>query len=279
MNILIVCFIVKQSREGKAIYTKQEYRADLEGMHEHARTTMDEWRANGGRLVKVGNSKLGERGRYGAMLVVSGLAFHDCPGRTEACTKICYAEGFHFLMFLHQRKGHNHIYSYLVHNDLTRLKEWLIEDIQHYHDRYKIVRCPVIVRIHEAGDFVSADHVSVWAEIAVAMPDVTFYGYSHSYRVEGIVGALNEANTLPNFRVRESFDSDEVPDMRPGTPMAFVSGSVKGNSKTNRVDMIARAPYHKGAVRCPEQVTNGKVNCVDCGLCWNTEIPIQFFRH
>lgn len=264
------------------MYTKQGYREDLAGLHGDAATTADDWRVRGGHLIKVGNLKLGDRGRYGTMLVTSGLAYHDCPGKTEACMKICYAERFRYLAFLSKRNGSNHIYSYLAHHDMGKLKAWLIEDLKFFSDRLNMVRCPIVVRIHEAGDFINAAHVEMWGEIAKVFPKIQFYGYTHSFRVLTIRPALNEINRLPNVRIRNSYDNDEAPPvgaeglMAPN--IAFVSGSVMG-AKKYYTNGLAKAPYHKGAVRCPEQVTGGKINCVDCGVCWRTDKPVQFFKH
>ena len=258
------------------MYTKQEYRNDVAGLHGDAAKALDTWRAKGGMLIKLGNIKLGERGRYGTMLVASGLAWHDCPGKTEACAKICYAERFHYLSFLSKRNGANHIYSYLAHNDLPKLKKWLMEDLASYKERLDMIRCPIVVRIHEAGDFVSAAHADVWSDVATAYPTIQFYGYTHSFHVLTILVALNALNGLPNVSVRHSYDFGDTPDMVPG--IAFVAGSIMGR-KDYHDKGVANAPYFKGAIRCPEQVTRGKINCVDCGICWRTDKPVQFFRH
>lgn len=229
-------------------------------------------------LVKLGNSKLGAHGtKAHALLVVSGLAGHDCPGRSAGCDG-CYAERFRYLMAATRRQGAAWAYSYLARFDRARLVDMLTSEI-----RAHVARLPkgsrVVVRIHEAGDFISPEHAHAWGDVIDALPEVQFYGYSRSWSVPAIAAALRALNTYPNAVIRRSHDNaNEWMHDNSGAPGAFISGRVARVVKGVTVKP-ADVPRHVGAVTCPEQLTGGKVDCASCGICWEKTVPVQFLRH
>lgn len=252
-----------------ACFTKEEYRrpSTLEGLMDHA-VGLSRLPA----LIKVGNSKLGQAGkRAHALLVVSGLAVHDCPGRSPGCEG-CYAEGYRYMMQASKRHGSQWAYSYLARYDVDRLERTLRAELS-----AQLASLPagstVVMRIHEAGDFLSSDHASMWLDIAEDFPQVTFYGYSRSWTVNGIGSVLSAMNTLPNVVIRQSLDNVAAKDAHDGAaPVAFISGSF--NKRWNKREV----PYNKGAVVCPEQL--GGPGCADCGICWTRpQLAVQFLRH
>lgn len=229
-------------------------------------------------LGTPGNSKIGTAGRHGLALVYSGLAWHDCPGRTEACSRICYAEGIRYLDAAAKRRGARHLYSYLARNRPALLREILTAEIQHHAHRARMRSLRAVVRIHESGDFINPAHVAVWIEIARAFPDVAFWFYTRSHKGGALLShALATLASLPNVHGRASHDPEVIPDdLGAGSlmPAAIVSGS-------QRAGRARKGEAHiPGAVNCPEQMTRGALQCVDCGLCWHAFRPaIRFWQH
>jgi hypothetical protein len=64
-----------------------------------------------------------------------------------------------------------------------------------------------VFRIHVSGDFYSAAYTRKWIQIVKALPEVQFYAYTRSWRVETIKPALEELRTLPNMQLFASMDA------------------------------------------------------------------------
>lgn len=227
------------------------------------------------KLGKHGNIKIGTQGARGLALVYSGLAWHDCPGRTAACRNFCYAQGVRYLDAAASRAGASFLYSWLARFDLPRLQAIITAEIGARMYRARLLGLRVVVRVHEAGDYVSLQHAEMWRAIAEAHPDVAFYGYTRSDRVPAIRPALQALAALPNFHLRASFDPGQMPAglQRNNLPAAVVIGTAYKRTPKGPARV-------EGAVNCPEQATKGAINCMDCGLCWHPSRPaIRFWQH
>lgn len=210
------------------------------------------------QLVRAGNRKTGEQGRYGVMVKTKGLVWHDCPGRSPGCGEC------QILAFATWRKdltayikSYEAVYSYLAHHDLDTLYDVLVRDLS-YHSTFAQPR--LIVRIHEAGDFVSANHVGVYQRLAMTFPDIWFFGYSHSTPTPDVANALRGANVLPNFMVRQSLDETRM------ERVDDIPASFYGDPKNKPV----------GSFNCPEQYGDHTVKCADCMLCLKTTRDVYF---
>lgn len=207
-------------------------------------------------LLKPGNSKTGTHGRYGAMRLTKGLPIHDCPDRTPACSTACYA--IKFATWGTMRQGIAGHYSHLAHEDTPELYRLLRRDAL-----ATIIYEPegFTVRVHEAGDFVSAAHAQVYLALARDFPTVRWFGYSRAWVNAAIAPVLVAMNELLNVAIRESIDHD-----RPiGTGLAPVA----------YFGPRELAPAR--AFKCPEQL--GGPKCADCGLCWRVDRPVVFRQH
>lgn len=207
-------------------------------------------------LLKDGNEKTGTHGKFGAVRITKGLPVHDCPDATPECSRACYAIKFATWGSLKQgMAGH---YSRLAHEDPERLHQLLRRDIQ-----ATLVYEPdgFLLRIHEAGDFVSAAHAEVYDRLAREFENVTFFGYSRAWVSPAIAAVLARMNNLPNVAIRESLDRDRYR----GTGLAPVAYFGPKGLEPERAFM------------CPEQL--GGPKCADCGLCWRVTLPVIFRQH
>jgi hypothetical protein len=171
----------------------------------HALSTQDNSELRYNSLLKPGNAKTGTLGKYGAMSITKGLPIHDCPQWTEACSKVYYAIKFATWGSLKQgMAGH---YSRLAHQDMDALYRLLRRDIQ-----ATLVYEPdgFIVRIHEASDFVSIEHVDVYRKLAEEFSSVLLYGYSRGWVDEEIGAALDAINHLSNVYVRKASTAQDL---------------------------------------------------------------------
>lgn len=222
----------------------------------HALSIQDNQELRYSSLLKPGNGKTGTHGKFGSMRITKGLPIHDCPNRTEACSKVCYA--IKFATWGNLKQGMAGHYSRLAHNDTDTLWSLMRRDIQ-----ATLVYEPdgFIIRIHEAGDFVSPEHVMVYHRLALEFSSVIYFGYSRGWADEAIGPTLEAINELPNVFIRESIDGSR-PEGTGKAPLAYFGPK-------------ELAP--KKAFKCPEQL--GGPKCVDCGLCWRVSLPVVFRVH
>ena len=235
---------------------------------------------------KDGNSKIHHRGSKAMTLVYSGLAWHDCMP-TAGCNS-CYAMKFNYLNNHGWRKGSSYIYSYMARFHPELLGEIIEAEIRKKHKDVKRLRMQLATRIHEAGDYLSVEHVKMWHRIIKLFPDVIFWAYTRSDIQPGpIQDAILEMAKEPNLHIRASQDPSEPNQVileRNGMPSAVIVGKVKrGGKKTDdnpKGKKLVGKMHVPGTINCPEQMTFGKVGCADCGLCWHPSKPvIRFWEH
>jgi len=122
-----------------------------------------------------------------------------CPGMTESCGAKCYAFK---LANAYPNVGRKYQRN-LEFSQQETFARYMIRTIPHGCE----------FRIHVSGDFYSAEYAAKWKEIAKARPDVTFYAYTRSWRIETVWFAIMELNALPNVNVNLSVDNDTgMPD-------------------------------------------------------------------
>lgn len=266
--------------------TKEEYKQKLffDALMADAAKALE--RIPAPEIGKLGNSKIHARGTKAITLVYSGIAWHDCFP-TEGCGK-CYAMRFRYLHALAHRKGRAWLYSYMSREAIPQLEYIINSEIARELIRANMLRIRLAVRIHEAGDFISPDHVAMWHRIAKNNPSVVFWGYTRSDKVsDAMRNAIVSFSQNDNVHMRASFDpvrNSAIVGLdkktvhieqktRNGMPGAIVVGTkfkgvLKGPAKV------------EGTINCPEQITHGAISCADCGLCWHASKPvIRFYEH
>ena len=118
------------------------------------------------------------------------------------------------------------------------------------------------VRIHGSGDFETLAEIFAYIAHAKARPDVQWWAYTRSWRVNELLPALRTLQKLPNVQLFASMD----PTIRERPPKGW---------RVAWIDTDDRAQGYA----CPEQ--NGrKIDCVDCGYCFRgTRRDVTFAIH
>ena len=207
-------------------------------------------------------------------------AIETCPGRTEECSRDCYAAN---LMRIYPAVDA----KYRRNQEIT------------YHPGfvdYMVATIPADCqfRIHVSGDFFHPDYVLKWVEIVKRRPDVTFYAYTRSWRVDGMNGALITLDLYPNVNINLSVDdetgrppldwmqerrwcyltkTDSVPDWIRPTDIVFRSNHIghKKRRKNAKAKGLPMPPLVKrlGGQVCPleqgQDIPN--LSCAKCRLC------------
>lgn len=212
------------------------------------------------KLIGVGNKKIGNSGTHaGVILKTVGIPVVDCPGASD-CKLACFAVPLFLINSNVDSKWQNNkLYSYLAHKNPKKLLEKLTEELKEFeviHELTKKDYAQIVLRIHEAGDFVSVKHILVYLYLAKRFPKIQFFGYSHNFHLKEQREYLEMLNSLPNVHVRESLDK--------GTKKTYYSTSYFGKEKP------------EGYIDCPEQ-TKG-INCASCGICWRAPKAQIYFR-
>lgn len=224
-------------------------------------------------LIRPGNTKLGE------VPCFSILAGATCPGKTAKCVAHCYAMKRFFKM-------PNVLAAHSRHWEATKQSDFadkMIDEIRQLN--------LVLLRIHVAGDFYDAPYVRKWIEIVESCPEVTFYAYTRSWRVQKMQLALKHMALLPNFQLWWSADSDTHalngrPPVVEGVKIAYMQ-SEHGEEIPSYTDLIFRVKrkdlvvkYLEGHLVCPaEQGIYPKPPCEKCRLCFNgRDIPQKLLQ-
>jgi hypothetical protein len=125
----------------------------------------------------------------------NGKFFNVCPS-ARACRALCYARTGTY-RFPGVLAAHIRNLTYV----LERPQEWAAEMKEELkHKRYQGKH----VRLHDSGDFFSADYVRLWLEIIRESPGVTFYAYTKEV---SLFREIVEPNKPENFRFRYSLAS------------------------------------------------------------------------
>lgn len=124
-----------------------------------------------------------------------------CPGATALCASKCYASK---LASAYPNVGR----KYARNLEFANSTEFV---------RHMVANIPFgcEFRIHVSGDFHSVEYIAKWKEIVRKRPDVTFYAYTRSWRIEELWFAIMELNASSNVNINLSVDNDtgmpEVP--------------------------------------------------------------------
>jgi hypothetical protein len=211
-------------------------------------------------LLTKGNDKIG--GRIYAFNLPAGVT---CPGQSAACAS-CYAQRGRWLF--------RNVRDALSWNYRMAQRQFFIEEMTEELRRRRVK----VLRLHSSGDFFSAQYTRQWVEILTRSPDVTAYTYTRSWRVPGILPALVDLATLPNFALWFSADADTgmPPEIPPGVRVAWLQESEDdaipaGVDLVFRVHRLRKTPRKRIGLTlvCPtEQGREHTTTCSSCAHCW-----------
>lgn len=97
-----------------------------------------------------------------------GRTYNACPS-AGICAQVCYARNGSY-RFSNVLERHQRNLAYVL-DDLAGWTQQMIDEISRK-------RGPVIIRIHDAGDFFSDTYLRAWLTVMAAHPSVRFYAYT-----------------------------------------------------------------------------------------------------
>lgn len=218
----------------------------------------------------LGNQKLGQTIHQWSLRSGS-----DCPGKTELCSKHCYAAHGHFLRA-------NVKQAHLINRHLTDSPDF----VSWMNLELKLQRATV-VRIHADGDFYDAEYVRKWTEICRLNPHITFYAYTRSWRTKAILPDLEEMAKLKNMSLWFSVDSESgLPDHKPRRVRLAYMQVAPDDLPAKKVDLVFRiGKLRKNVAKrvtcadnsesfvCPVENGVTHTTCDKCKVCFRDAKP------
>lgn len=166
-----------------------------------------------------------------------------CPGASEWCIAHCYAARLQRYPSAAARWAEN----------AQAVDAGLMPEVPAKAREY---------RIHVAGDFDSVPYIEAWIALAESRPDVKFWGYTRSWRVNALLPALDRLRAGANVQLFASLDLSIETLPPEGWRVAFIDED----------------PRVSG-FQCPEQ-TGAKASCADCGYCFRgVRGNVRFLTH
>lgn len=142
-----------------------------------------------------------------------------CIGATDICKKVCYGNGvryrtsgqrarrernFRSIELLLEKGGPKLLAENLMAlADTARPSDWLAASITSTR-----TQTPWTLRIHDVGDFHSAEYVMAWLLAVQQRPLCSFWFYTRSFLNKQIFDAMTELASLANCKGWLSIDSD-----------------------------------------------------------------------
>lgn len=206
-------------------------------------------------MLTFANSKLGKT--IGVFNLPSGIT---CPGMTAACSS-CYAAKVEKIYPNAKVAYARNLESVMGGTD------WIDSVVSQI--KRKSVKT---VRIHANGDFFSAEYALDWHRIASECPETTFFAFTRSWRISGILPALEALKALPNVKLLASVDYATDGQCPASWRIArmMTKEATKAAKKTLKV---------ASGIVCPEQAKKVKT-CGDCKICFSSSsFDVNFLLH
>lgn len=203
-----------------------------------------------------------------------------CPGKTDECSKDCYAAR---LMRIYKEVDAKYARNFEFSKS-AKFVPYMIANIP--------ANCQF--RIHVSGDFYSVAYIRKWEKIVSARKDVTFYAYTRSWSKPRLWHRIQWLHLMDQININLSVDdetgkpnvidaeryrwcyltkTDNVPDWIRENDIVFRSNHLgqKRRRKNAKAKGIAPPPLVKrlGGQVCPlEQGRDTpKFSCAKCRLC------------
>lgn len=211
-------------------------------------------------LLTRGNGKLGE-----GIHAWSLPAIETCTGRSDLCSRVCYARSGRFRTRTMQSRLAENLAAAEADDFVPRITAEIHRRGVH------------TLRIHVSGDFYDPEYALKWAAVARRCPRTTLYAYTRSWRVPAIAPALTELSRLRNARLWFSCDAEtgSLPPLPPRVRVAYLqadrheqpAGDLIFRVRTLRGQLPARQTL---AVVCPTETVaprRSNVTCTSCRFC------------
>jgi hypothetical protein len=171
-----------------------------------------------------------------------------CPGKTDICSRICYANK--------AQRLHPNVRAKRMANYKTSLTKYFVDAII----REIKGSGAGFMRWHESGDFYSQAYLNKVFAVCRACPEITFLAYTKSFRLDY---SLLPQNLIIYFSVD------------PSTPTADLK---RVTNLLQAVTIMRGGTVPAGFKTCPSK-TESHYCGAECRVCWKKEGSVYFPEH
>lgn len=212
----------------------------------------------------------------------------SCPGATELCLKVCYAQKL--------EKAYTNVDKLLHHNwdllygnrrsvpAMAFLLSMAVQEFDANHSKIEQKHGKIfdrVFRIHWDGDFFSVNYAKAWARVIKANPHIKFWAYTRTFtKSVNVVPYLADLDNLTLYLSVDKFNqarASVVVESNPWVKVAYL-----GDNWTDAQENV-QVVIGKQAPKCPENtgrydlVTDKEQGaCVECMLCINGTNDVLF---
>lgn len=192
-----------------------------------------------------GNNKTGKCGKcYDKILIWNMPCVKTCPGASDWCMRYCYNAAYNNM---YEWEGNFRKYS----SDSGGLRRELTDQLKELCSSKSIA-----VRLHSSGDFFSNNYIDFWIKIMKETPNIRYWSYTRSWRVEELSDKIAELHSIPNLSLYYSWDNTMGCPKNKAKLAIVCNNNLEVNSYSNQKEYII----------CPEQY-NLVNSCAECGSC------------
>ena len=213
------------------------------------------------RVQKIAHIKIisisMENNKVGKIPSFSLPSLDTCPGKTIWCSKACYAAR---IERLYKNAKASYERNLIAVNDKDFVLNMSMELTE------LLVKGKNTFRFHISGDFFSVRYIYQWIKLVKLFPEITFYGYTHSWSVPDLLPHIGILRSQPNVVLFASIDQSNTTKPPKHWRIAYA-----GDPQLNTYPKM---------IKCLEQ--EGKIkDCAACKICFNhkSTINIQFKVH
>lgn len=186
--------------------------------------------------------------------------------RTDPDWQVCYVWQY-YRQYKETREAYNRNLA-LIHADLS--------DVESQIKSHLLLTQPRKFRWHVSGDILSVDYLQMMVRLAKRFPGTRFLAYTKALRVLRRIDRKSIPDNLVIFissmseKQTQHIKSDQ---QLSGYPIAYCSADLSDSD--NIPDNKNRL---NGYTNCPEQVTDGRIKCDQCMVCWSGR-QVRFYPH
>ena len=224
--------------------------------------------------ISLKNSKLGfvpsfsttPGADHGCAQSETGGCDPNADHRTDVDWQLCYVWNY-YRQYKETRDAYNRNLS-LIHTDL--------ESVESQIKAHLLLTQPKKFRWHVSGDIISLDYLQMMVRLAKRFKQTIFLAYTKAIRV---LRKIDRASIPDNLIVFISSMSEaqtkhiQSDNQLSQYPIAYCSADLDADQNVpNNHSRLA------GYVNCPEQITDGKIKCDTCQVCWQGK-QVRFYPH
>lgn len=206
-------------------------------------------------ILSNGNSKVKA---FASRIQTKGVAFGksailSCPF-ASSCIRFCYQN---LINYTASNRLHGHNYLKVYSNKRSEIRTYIINGIA------LLPKTVELVRLNDAGDFISLDEILAWIDVSVLYPHIVFYGYTkntpHLHKARQVFGQFpsNFRISISDTNENDSTMADYMDRIRTEFPNEFYICHIIDSE--DRDDLYQSLPWNDGELQAYDYNSDFKI--------------------